>query len=805
MKELPVLPVRDLVVFPRMMVPLFLSRDSGIDAVVSVGQGTGRILVVTQKSPDTEEPRAGDCYPIGTVCSVVRTVRLADGRLKVLVHGEARARAGEWSQTSKSRATLLPDEPLGEDEQIEAEALARSIIDNLDKVVQLGRHLSPDILMTFEGLAPDQIPDALGAQVGFPVPDAYRLLEAPSTIERLRVAAELLSRESDILNVKAEIETQAKDELSRSQREFFLREQIRAIRTELGEGEDRPPDVAEMATKLEKAGLSEEARAEAEKQLKRLEQMHPESAEATIIKTYLEWMVDLPWSKSTEDRVDIPEARKILDEDHYGLPKVKQRILEFLGVGKLKGTLRGPVLCFVGPPGVGKTSLGKSIARAVGREFVRISLGGMKDEAEIRGHRRTYVGAMPGRILQGLKQGGTRNPVFMLDEIDKIGSDFRGDPASALLEVLDTQQNKEFSDHYLAVPYDLSDVLFIATANQLDPVPPALRDRMEVIELSGYSEEEKLRIARQYLLPRQLEENGVKPECLNLTDSALRSLITNYTRESGLRNLEREIASICRKVALKLAEGKGERFKVSASNLEKYLGPHKYESLEESESDEVGVATGLAWTPFGGEMLYVEAQFNASKRGGLSLTGQLGDVMKESAQAALSYVKTRTNFGIAADFFDKHELHLHVPEGAIPKDGPSAGITMAVAIVSAATGIPVRKRVALTGEITLRGKVLPVGGIREKLLAAHRMGIRRVLVPKANLKDLTELPRSLRQSMQVIGVETTEQVFDEVLVGPLRATGAGPKPPTRKRPQTRKAPAMPGWNHPRAKRPPASS
>ncbi|MCB0218373.1 MAG: endopeptidase La [Chrysiogenetes bacterium] len=806
MKEIPVLPVRDLVVFPRMMVPLFLSRDTGIDAVISLGQAAGRILVVTQKSPDTEEPRAGDCFPVGTICSVVRSVRLADGRLKVLVHGESRAKAGDWSAQHRARPTLLPEAPLAGEDQIEAEALSRSIIDNLDKVVQLGRNLSPDILMTFEGLAPEQIPDALGAQVGFPVPDAQRLLEAPSTLDRLRVAAELLSRESDILGVKAEIETQAKDELSRSQREFFLREQIRAIRTELGEGEDRPPDVAELAGKLEKAGLTEEARTEADKQLKRLEQMHPESAEATIIKTYLDWMVDLPWSKTTEDRVDIPAARRILDEDHYGLPKVKQRILEFLGVSKLKGSLRGPILCFVGPPGVGKTSLGKSIARAVGREFVRISLGGMKDEAEIRGHRRTYVGAMPGRILQGLKQAGVRNPVFMLDEIDKIGNDFRGDPASALLEVLDPQQNKEFSDHYLSVNFDLSDVLFIATANQLDTVPPALRDRMEVIEISGYSEEEKLRIAKQYLLPRQLEENGVSEANLQLTDSALRGLIEHYTRESGLRNLEREIASVCRKVALKVAEEKGERYRVSAGNLEKYLGVHKYEPLEESEGDEVGVATGLAWTPYGGEMLYVEAQFNPSKRGGISLTGQLGDVMKESVHAALSYVRTRTNFGIAADFFDKHELHLHVPEGAIPKDGPSAGITMAAAIVSAATGRPVRKRIAMTGEITLRGRVLPVGGVREKLLAANRMGINRVLVPKANVKDLGELPRSLRQAMEIIPVETTEQVLEEVLLPPVTGPGAASKPPARKRPSSRaKTPARAGWDQPRAKRSPASS
>lgn len=811
MKELPVLPVRDLVVFPRMMVPLFLSRDTGIDAVVSGGKGNGRILVVTQRNPEVEEPRAADCYPVGTVCTVVRSVRLADGRLKVLVHGETRALAGEWGPSHRARPARLKDVPLAAEELIEAEALARSIIDNLDKVVQLGRSLSPDLLMTFEGLSADQIPDALGAQVGFAVPDAYRLLEAPSPLERLRVAAELLTRESDILGVKAEIETQAKDELSRSQREFFLREQIRAIRSELGEGDDRPPDVAELAGKLDKAGLPEQARAEADKQLKRLEQMHPESAEATIIKTYLDWMVDVPWSKATEDRVDIPAARTILDEDHYGLPKVKQRILEFLGVSKLKGTLRGPILCFVGPPGVGKTSLGKSIARAVGREFVRLSLGGMKDEAEIRGHRRTYVGAMPGRIVQGLKQAGVRNPVFMLDEIDKIGNDFRGDPASALLEVLDPQQNKEFSDHYLSVPYDLSDVLFIATANQLDPVPPALRDRMEVIEISGYSEDEKLRIAKQYLLPRQLEENGVSTGNLQLADSALRGLIEHYTRESGLRNLEREIASICRKVALKVAEGKGERFRVNSGNLEKYLGPHRYEPFEESEGDEVGVATGLAWTPFGGEMLYVEAQFNPSKRGGLSLTGQLGDVMKESAQAALSFVRTRTSYGIASDFFDKHELHLHVPEGAIPKDGPSAGITMACAIVSAATGRPLKKRVAMTGEITLRGKVLPVGGIREKLLAAHRMGIRRVLVPKANMKDLSELPRSLRQSMQILPVENTEQVLEEVLLGPATGAGAASKPPARKGRTGRaekgpgKRPGRAGWDQPGAKRTPASS
>ncbi len=764
MIRIPVLPVTDLVVFPRMMVPLFLTQGSAAAAVEAAGTEGARLFVATQRQGQQGEASDETCLPVGTVCSVVRTLRLADGRLKVLVHGEVRGRVARWEGGTPARVSLdlIEDPPLGATGRIEAEALARTAHGHLQKVIDLGKALSPDILIGIEGLAPEQMPDALGAQLGLAAADGYRLLEALGTLERLRILVELLGREAGILNVKAEIESHAKEEFSRSQREFFLREQMRAIRTELGEGEERGPDVAEYDDKIKKAKLPPDAKKEAEKQLQRLDQMHPDSAEASIIKTYLDWIVELPWAKATKDRVDLAEARKILDEDHYDLKKVKQRILEFLGVHKLKGSLKGPILCFVGPPGVGKTSLGKSIAKSLDRKFVRISLGGIKDEAEIRGHRRTYVGALPGRILQGIKQAGVCNPVFMLDEIDKVGTDFRGDPASALLEVLDPEQNKAFSDHYLAIPFDLSEVLFIATANVLDPIPAALRDRMEVIEISGYSEEDKLHIARQFLIPRQLQENGIAAANLRFQESGIRGLIGSYTRESGVRNLDREIASVCRKVALEVAEGKSRPHALTGKNVPKYLGPSKFEPMPESEQDEVGVGTGLAWTPYGGEMLYVEAQYHRGKRG-LVLTGQLGDVMKESAHAALSYVRTRPDLGVPPEFFDKHEIHLHVPEGAIPKDGPSAGITIACAIVSLLSGRPLRKRIAMTGEITLRGRVLPIGGVREKLLAARRVGIRRVVIPKGNVKDLYDLPRQVRSQVETIPVEHLDEVLAVVL------------------------------------------
>ncbi len=786
MIRLPALPISDLVVFPRMMVPLFLSEGGAKEAVQAAEATGGRLFVVTlRKSGDPVT--AENCHPTGTICSIVRSMPLADGRLKVLVHGEVRARHSDWRPGTPIQVAVEPiDTPaVSAAERIEMEALARSVLENLDKVIQLGRALSPDVLIGVEGLSPEQLPDALGAQLALPVEDSQKILEAIDPLSRLRALSEVLAREAGILGVKAEIETHAKEEMSKSQREYYLREQMRLIRHELGESDERGPEVAEYGEKVKKAKLSPEAKKEAEKQMQRLEQMHPDSAEAAILKSYLDWILDLPWTKTTKDRLDLTQAREILEEDHYNLLKVKQRILEFLAVRKLKGGHKGPILCFVGPPGVGKTSLGKSIAKCLDRQFVRISLGGIKDEAEIRGHRRTYVGALPGRIIQGIKQAGVRNPVFMLDEIDKVGTDFRGDPASALLEVLDPEQNKTFSDHYLSIPFDLSEVLFITTANQLEPIPHALRDRMEVIEIAGYSEEEKLHIARKFLLPRQLSENGISEKQLEIPDAAMQAVVTNYTRESGLRGLEREIAAICRKVALEVADGKERPHKVTGANLSKYLGPAKFEPMPESETDEIGVATGLAWTPVGGEMLYVEAQYHRGKRG-LVLTGHLGQVMKESAQAALSYLRTRSDLPVQPDFFAKNEIHLHVPEGAISKDGPSAGITMASAIYSVLSRRPLRKRIAMTGEITLRGRVLPVGGIREKLLAARRMGIRRIVIPKSNLKDLEDLPKKVRSELEIIPVEGMDQVLSEVVCERPRREGAATPPKPLK---SRRAPA----------------
>jgi ATP-dependent Lon protease len=647
---------------------------------------------------------------------------------------------------------------------LEIEALIRNVKEQVEKIISLGKPLSPDIMVIIENIdEPGRLADLVTSNIGFKIEENQQILEIINPIERLKKVNELLNKEVQLLEVQAKIQNQAKEEISKSQREYFLREQMRAIQQELGETDDRYQEIEEYREKIKKAKMPKEVEEEALKQLKRLEMMHPDSAESAIVRTYLDWMVELPWSKETKDKLDIKRAAKILDEDHYDLEKIKERILEFLSVRKLKKKMKGPILCFVGPPGVGKTSLGKSIARALGRKFVRISLGGLRDEAEIRGHRRTYVGALPGRIIQGIKQAGTNNPVFMLDEIDKIGVDFRGDPAAALLEVLDPEQNFSFSDHYLNVPFDLSNVMFITTANQLDPIPPALKDRMEVISLSGYTEEEKVIIAKKYLIPRQIKENGLNQRDIKFEEDAIRLIINQYTQEAGLRNLERQIGKVCRKVARKKAEGYKKPITITAKDISKFLGAPIYLPEVGREPGQVGIATGLAWTPYGGDVLYVEASVVKGK-GNLILTGQLGDVMKESAQAALTYARSKAkDFNIDEEFYTNSDIHIHIPEGAIPKDGPSAGITMLTALISALSKIPVKTDLAMTGEITLRGRVLPVGGIREKSLAALSHKIKTVIIPHENDKDLEDLPEYVKKEIKFIKVKKADEVLKYAL------------------------------------------
>jgi ATP-dependent Lon protease len=699
---------------------------------------------------------------MGTVGTILRTLKLPDGRLKILVQGVAKVRVKRFTQTEPfymGEIERVYDEKVDEI-TIEIEAMMRSVKEQMDKSVSLGKSLLPDVIVLIENIEdPGKLADLVASNLSLKSEQAQELLEITNPVLRLKKVSEILNREVELLLVQQKIQSDAKGEIDKTQREYFLREQLKAIQKELGDIDERTEEIVELKKKIEEAKMPEKVEKEAQKQLKRLEKMHPDSAEAGTIRTYIDWLVELPWSKGTEDRLDLKAAKKVLDEDHYDLEKVKERILEYLGVRKLKEKMKGPILCFVGPPGVGKTSLGKSIARALGREFFRMSLGGMRDEAEIRGHRRTYVGAMPGRIIQGIKTAGTNNPVFMLDEVDKIGMDFRGDPASALLEVLDPEQNFSFADHYLGVPFDLSNVMFITTANLIDPIPSPLRDRMEIITLSGYTAEEKLGIAKNFLVPKQMSEHGISDKNIRINDSAIMQIITHYTREAGVRNLEREIANLCRKVARRIAEGKVKTYHISSKNLSKYLGVPKYLPEEEIEKDEIGVATGLAWTETGGDIIYIEATTMKGK-GSLTLTGQLGDVMKESAQAALSYIRSRARaLGINNADFSKKDIHIHVPAGAIPKDGPSAGITMATAIASAFTGRPVSKNIAMTGEVTLRGRVLQIGGLKEKALAAKRMGIKKVIIPKRNKKDLEDIPSYIKKDMEFIPVE----VMDEVL------------------------------------------
>ena len=763
---IPLLPVRDIVIYPYMMLPLFVGRDISIRAVEEALSPERLIFLVAQKNSAEDNPKPDDIYRVGTVASIMRMLKLADGRVKVLVQGLSKGEIQNYVRERPFYEVKIGKvtEPPLQEVSIEVEALTRSVREKIEQILNL-KNLPPEIVMVTDNISdPGVLADLVASNLRLKIEESQGILEIFEPVARLKKVNELLSRELELSSMQARIQNQAKEEMSKTQRDYFLREQLKQIQQELGEGDERTEEINELKKLIEKAKMPAEVKREAEKQLRRLEQMHPESSEASLVRTYMDWLVELPWSKKTKDNLNIQKAKQVLDEDHYNLEKVKVRILEYLAVNKLRRKIKGPILCFVGPPGVGKTSLGKSIARALGRNFVRVSLGGIRDEAEIRGHRRTYVGALPGRIIQGVKQAGSNNPVFMLDEIDKVGTDFRGDPSAALLEVLDPEQNHAFSDHYLNLPFDLSNALFICTANLLDPVPPALADRMEVIQLSGYTNEEKLEIALRFLIPRQLEDNGISTKYLELSDDALLRIISQYTKEAGLRNVEREIASICRKVARKLAEGKKDLTRVTRGNLHLFLGPPKFLPDTEQEQHEIGVATGLAWTSTGGEVLYIEASLSKG-RGNLTLTGQLGDVMKESAQAAVSYARSHAReLGIDEDFYQKLDIHIHVPAGAIPKDGPSAGITMATALTSALTKRRVSRDVAMTGEITLRGRVLPVGGLKEKCLAAFRAGIRTIIVPEKNQKDLDEIPKHLRRKLKVTLANNMGDVLKEALL-----------------------------------------
>jgi ATP-dependent Lon protease len=780
--ELPVLPLRDMVVYPFIIAPLSVARPLSIQAVDHALSENRMILLTAQRDKELEEPGDGDLFLTGTVAVIMRMLKLPDGRIRVLVQGVCRARIKEVNADGNfisAKIERLHDSDVDPD-SIEREALQRSVKRLLERATGLGKNLPSEVMVIANNLEdPGRLADLTASNLDLPLDESQRVLEALDPIARLRCVHDCLKKELDLLSMQREIDSLARDEMDRSQREYYLRHQMKAIQTELGEGNELLEEVETYRAKANKLKLPKDAQEELDRQLRKLERMHPDSSEASSVRNYLDWLTSLPWGKMSRDSSDLLKAKQILDEDHYGLDKIKERILEYLAVRKLKKKSKGPILCFVGPPGVGKTSLGRSIARALGRKFTRLALGGVKDEAEIRGHRRTYVGAMPGRVVQGIHQAQSANPVFMLDEVDKIGSDQRGDPSSALLEVLDPEQNDSFRDHYLGIPYDLSDVMFIATANLLDPIQPAFRDRMEIIRLSGYTEEEKLIIAQRHLVPRQIDRNGLSNEMIEFSDNALKALITHYTREAGLRSLERAVAAVCRKVARQVAEGKKSRVRIIASSLEGYLGPAIASHEEAMTEDQVGAATGLAWTESGGDVLFVEAT-TMDGRGQLMLTGQLGDVMKESAQAALSFARSNgADFGVPRGFFEHKDIHIHVPEGAIPKDGPSAGITIATAMLSVFTGRAIRRQVAMTGEITLLGNVLPVGGVKEKVLAARRSGITQLILPEANRKSLGEIPKAIRREIEFFFVRNISEVFDIALVPAEEVVAPGAKSTSR--------------------------
>jgi len=761
--ELGTLPLRNSVLFPHAIMPISVGRRKTLNLLDDVVHANTLIAVISQRNPAEDDPDPTEMYRVGCVARILKVVKLSGNNVNLIIQGINRVRVDKFTATEPFMKAIVT--PLDEivDQGVDMEALVRSLINQFQRLVQVSPNISSDLgemVLSAGSGDPARLSDLAASVLNISAEEKIGLLERNNVKDRLQKLVETVTRELELQEISSRIQSQVADEVGKTQRQYYLREQMKAIQRELGEEDDRAAEIDELKKKIEEAEMPEEALKAAEKELDRLSKMPPQAAEYTVSRTYLDWLVTLPWAKETDDKLDVPEAKQILDEDHYDLEKVKDRILEYLAVRALKKDLKGPILCFAGPPGVGKTSLGRSIARAMGRKFVRISLGGVRDEAEIRGHRRTYIGSLPGRIVQGIKRAGTRNPVFVLDEIDKVGADFRGDPSSALLEVLDPEQNFAFSDHYLEVPFDLSKVFFICTANVLDTVPPALRDRMEVLQLPGYTEEEKLEIALRYQVPRQREEHGLTDEKIEIGDEAIRTIINNYTREAGVRNLDRELASICRKVARKVVEGHTEKIAIDADDVVEYLGPTRFFRELSERTGRSGVATGLAWTQVGGEILFVESSRMRGK-GKVTITGRLGDVMKESALAAMTWIRSNaTELGIDSEIFESSDFHIHIPAGAIPKDGPSAGVTLTCSLVSLLTGLPVATGTAMTGEITLRGKVLPVGGIKEKVIAAKSAGITRVLLPSKNEKDLEDVSANVRNAMTFEFVDEIDQVLD---------------------------------------------
>lgn len=765
---LPVLVLRDIVVFPYMIVPLYVGRIKSKKAVDKALKSDRMIFLLTQKEGDVEDPTSDEMYKVGTVALIVRMLKLPDGRMRVLAQGISRARIKLISDDGKMR---VADIEILEDKEpkrllIKDKALIKNVRQKFEQTGKLGKQIPSEIFVIVENISePGKLADIIASNLDLKIENSQRILEEEKSMARLQNVYDFLNYELELLNIQNQINLKAQGEMDKNQREYFLRQQLKAIRTELGEGDENEDEIKAYKKKLAEKNVPAEAKTEIEKNIGKLGKMHPESAESTVTRNYLDWMLELPWNISTKDNINISRAKKILDQDHYGLEKVKERILEYLSVRKLTSKASGPILCFVGPPGVGKTSLGKSIARALNKKFVRISLGGVRDEAEIRGHRRTYIGALPGKIIQELKKAKSANPVFMMDEVDKIGADFRGDPSSALLEVLDPEQNYSFTDHYLGVPFDLSKVLFITTANMMEPIQPAFKDRMEVIDIHGYTEEEKVEIAKRHLIPRQIESNGLTKNLIEFTTGAIKNIIALNTREAGVRNLEREIGNICRKVARKVASGDKKKCKITAKNLEKFTGPPKLFRDQLLEEDMIGVATGMAWTPYGGDILFIETKLIPGK-GKLILTGSLGKVMQESATAALSFLKSKAkDISIDKKKFEENDIHIHLPEGAIPKDGPSAGVALTTALASIFSGVKVNRKVSMTGEITLRGRVLPVGGVKEKVLAAKRAGIKKIILPEKNRKDLTEIKDGYLTGIEFVFVKNIEHAVNEALTG----------------------------------------
>lgn len=766
-KRLPLLPLRGLTIFPYMVLHFDVGRPKSIAALEAAMVNDQEIFLSSQVDSKINEPNQNEIYEVGTIAKIKQMLKLPGDTIRVLVEGLERGKILDYVKDEPYYEVdlITPIKYNYRDMELEMEAVARSVLSVFEKFVKLSSKVSPEILLTVTSLDDyDRLADIIAANTLVKTEDKQRVLEAFDPVDRLENLYEILTREIEILEIENKINLRVRRQIDKVQREYYLREQIKAIQKELGESDGISEEVKEYQEKIEKANLPEEALEKANKELDRLARMGQGSAEGSVIRTYLDWITDLPWDIQTDDNLDLKNAAKILDEDHYGLTKVKERVIEYLAVRQMTKSMKGPILCFVGPPGVGKTSIAKSIARSLDRKFIQMSVGGVRDEAEIRGHRRTYVGAIPGRVISSIKHAGTKNPVFLLDEIDKMSSDFRGDPASALLEVLDPEQNNAFRDHYLELAFDLSNVMFLTTANNLDTIPRPLLDRMEIIHISGYTEEEKLNIATKYLIPKQLKEHGISKNSIRITENTIRNIINYYTRESGVRELERQIAAICRKVARRLIDDKVKSVRITENNLEKYLGIPKYRYDKVEKNDEVGIVTGLAWTPVGGDTLSIEVVPMAGK-GKLVLTGQLGDVMKESAQAGFSYIRSRSKeFGLEDDFHEQTDIHIHIPEGAIPKDGPSAGITMTTAVVSALLGVKVKSNLAMTGEITLRGRVLPVGGIKEKILAAHRAGITNILIPKENERDLIDIPDNIKRNLTIRAVETMDEVLEYALV-----------------------------------------